>query len=255
MTHETEQPLAGGNATDAVVRLGNTVRKPWGPTTAAVHEFLRAMDAAGVDVPEPLGRDAQGRQILEYVPGVIALHSPPLGSADLQRIGALVRSIHDASVGFSPSTPPAWDPLLPAPGTEADLLCHGDLAPWNLVLGERWVFIDWDGAGPSTRLWDLAYSAQSFTLNDPGVAPGSAAERLAAFLAGYGADEALRELLPQAMAARTAAMLTLLRTAHESGREPWGSMYVSGHGAHWRAVTDYVARHEAVWTRALAGSA
>src|SRR5699024_8284476 len=107
---------------------------PWGPTTPAVHEFLRALAAAGVDVPEPLGRDDRGRQILEYVPGVIALHSPPLTPADLVRVGALVRSIHEASVGFSPSTPPAWDPLIPAPGASAELLCHGDLAPWNLVI-------------------------------------------------------------------------------------------------------------------------
>lgn len=255
MMHDAEQPLAGGNATDDVVRLGDTVRKPWGPTTPAVHDFLRAMAAAGVDVPEPLGRDGRGRQILEYVPGVLALHSPPLAPADLVRVGALVRSIHEASVGFSPSTPPAWDPLIPAPGASAELLCHGDLAPWNLVIGERWVFIDWDGAGPSTRLWDLAYAAQSFTLNDPDVAPEAAAELLVAFLDGYGADDALRAQLPRTMAERAEAMLGLLRTSHENGREPWGSMYLSGHGAHWQAVADYVARHQAVWTQALTGTA
>ncbi|WP_407645311.1 phosphotransferase [Brevibacterium pigmentatum] len=32
---------------------------------------------------------------------------------------------------------------------------HGDLTPWNLLLGERWVFIDWDSAAASARLWDL----------------------------------------------------------------------------------------------------
>ena len=31
---------------------------------------------------------------------------------------------------------------------------------WNLVRDrDRWVFIDWDGARPGSRLWDLACSA------------------------------------------------------------------------------------------------
>jgi len=49
--------------------------------------------------------------------------------------------------------------LIPDPAA-GDLICHSDLAPWNLVRNEqRWVFIDWDNAGPSSRLWDLGYAA------------------------------------------------------------------------------------------------
>ena len=251
MTSDEELPLDGGNATEGVVRVGDTVRKPWEPTTPAVHELMRTVAAAGIDVPELQGRDDRGRQIQEFVPGSLAQHSPPLTLPELARVGALLRAIHDACEGFAPSAPAPWEPLLPVPRGTADLVCHGDLTPWNLILGERWVFIDWDGAAPSTRLWDLAYSAQAFTLNDTSADPEEYGARLAALVDGYGPDAQLRAALPRAIAERTEAMLELLRSSHIAGREPWGSMFTAGHGEHWRRAADYVAEHQDRWTRAL----
>ena len=248
---EHEEPLEGGNATAEVVRIGSTVRKPWERATPAIHELMRSVAAAGIDVPRPLGRDARGRQILEYVPGTPALQAGRLTLDDLARVGAMIRALHDACEGFRPSCEAGWSPLIPPPDSGADLICHGDLTPWNLLIGERWVFIDWDGAAPSTRLWDLAYSAQAFTLNDAEEDPGSAAPRLAALIDGYGADTALRAALPRAMAQRTEAMHELLRRSHAEGREPWGSMFLSGHGAHWRTAAAHVTRHREIWARAL----
>jgi len=43
--HET--PLSGGNATGGVVRKGQTVRRPAGPWTPAVHALLAHLHAAG----------------------------------------------------------------------------------------------------------------------------------------------------------------------------------------------------------------
>ena len=102
---EVEALLEGGNATDGVVRVGATVRKPWTANTASVIEFMTAVRAAGVDVPAPLGRDDQGRQIIEFIPGRLAMHSPPLTLPELSRVGALVRAIHDAADGFDPTEP------------------------------------------------------------------------------------------------------------------------------------------------------
>ena len=241
-----EQPLAGGNASGAV-RVGDTVRKPWTPTTGRVAAFMDTIRAAGVDVPRHRGRDGYGRQVLEWIPGDSAM-DVALDDAGLARVGAIVRAIHDASPAYDPADG-TWEVLLPAPAP--DLVCHNDLAPWNLVVGERWVFVDWDGAGPSSRLWDLAYAAQAFALNEPAAEPAEAAARLRALVDGYGADEALRAGLPDAMGARAAAMRDLLAGAAGSGLEPWASMHAGGHGAHWTAASAYVARYRDVWADAL----
>lgn len=245
----TEIPLAGGNASASVVRIGDTVRKPWLDSTPSVASYVEGLHAAGIDVPRIVGRDALGRQVIEFVPGRLAMDSPPLETAELHRVGALVRSIHDASSALRPAPDARWETPIPAPG--AELLCHNDLAPWNLLLGPRWVFIDWDGAAPSTRAWDLAYAAAAFTLNDPEQAPDAAAARLAAFVAGYDAHREMRAQLPQTMHRRTLAMYELLRTAHASGQQPWAGMFTSGHGEHWRRVTDYIGEHQDRWKAAL----
>lgn len=247
-----EQPLAGGNATAGVVRVGDTVRKPWQPSTPAVIDYVERIRAAGIDAPAHLGRDQRGRQIIEYVPGALAEALLPFDDTALRRVGEMVRAIHDASPVLDSSD--AWPEMLLAPPGAAELICHNDLAPWNLIVGERWVFIDWDGAGPSTRLWDLAYAAQAFAVLNDAQPVDAAAARLAAFVDGYGADDELRRALPMAMVQRTAAMHRLLQTSHERGMEPWGTMHVDGHGAYWLGVTRYVAEHRDAWAAALGAS-
>jgi tRNA A-37 threonylcarbamoyl transferase component Bud32 len=214
----SEEALTGGNASASVVRIGDTVRKPWLPSTERTVAYMLALRDRGIDVPEPLGQDHAGRLVLEYVPGELAMDREPLHADLLRQIGVLVRGIHEASVGLP--VPDDWGVLIPT--ERPDLLCHNDLASWNLIIdGDRLVFIDWDGAGPSTRLWDLAYAAISFARLFPTEEPGPAAARLAAFLDGYDADEDLRAVLPTTMARRARAMHSLLRRSHEQGVEPW----------------------------------
>lgn len=245
-----EEPLSGGNASgDDVVRSGETVRKPWVASTPSVVAFVKALRAAGVDAPAPLGRDDAGRQVQEFVPGTLALDVYPLAQPDLRRVGAMVRAIHDASSTYEPPAGAVWETAIPAPG--ADLICHNDLAPWNLLMGERWMFIDWDAAAPSTRLWDLAYAAQSFTLNHSDRDPILAAADLAAFIDGYRADDEFRHQLPDTMSERTTAMYELLRSSHENGTQPWASMFSKGHGEHWLRTDRYVRSHRDTWRTAL----
>lgn len=249
---EIEQELTGGNASGRDVRVGSTVRKPWIDNSPVVQSYLASLRSHGVDAPRPLGRDEAGRQVVEYAEGVIALSQMPLEVEDLRRVGRMIRRIHDVSEFVPLPDVAGWEMLLPA--DNPDLMCHNDLAPWNLVIGDRWVFIDWDGAGPSTRLWDLAYAAQAFAMLVEGQAVEAASLRLRALIDGYDADASLREALPAAMAKRTAAMFELLRTSYQNGLEPWADMFVSGHGDFWREAAQYVSRNQTAWERALAQS-
>jgi hypothetical protein len=190
---EVEEPLEGGNTSDGVVRIGATVRRPAGPWTPAVDALLRHLESVGyAGSPRSLGFDDQGRHVLEYVPGEIGPlfpHDRHEGNDSLRRVGALIRDFHDAVTGFGPPADAKWNVAIPP--DEQTLITHHDLAPWNLVRGvDRWVFIDWDNAGPGSRLWDLSYAAHGFVPLSPVVVLSEASARLRSFVHGYGARTA-----------------------------------------------------------------
>ncbi len=248
---ELEVPLLDGNVADRVVRVGRTVRKPVTPATTATAAVLRHLEQVGFEgAPRMLGQDEQGRQVLEYVEGPLAHGQPPMTVADLGRIGRLVRDLHDALASLPPLPEAQWAVVIPPDRT--DLVCHHDLAPWNLVLAaDRWVFIDWDGAGPGSRLWDLAYAAQSFTPLHAGGDPHQDAPRLRALVDGYGADLLQRQQLLPLIEAHTRGMHNLLVEGGRTGRQPWARLYADGHARHWGPAADYIADHSDVLAQGL----
>lgn len=252
---EAEEVLTGGNVADRVVRIGETVRKPALGHTAGVEAVLEHLAAKRFEgAPRTLGRDEQERHVLEYIPGVLADTLPPFSVDELRRAGRLIRELHDAMDDFEPPSDAAWHPAVPDPAG-GELICHGDLAPWNLVCNDdRWVFIDWDNAGPSTRLWDLGYAAQSLVPLLPGGDVAVDAPRLRAFVDGYRLDQEQRRLFPAQIAARTRGSYELLVRGHETGEQPWAQHYADGHADFWGPAGDYVARHHDAWVDALLSS-
>lgn len=249
---EREELLTGGNVAAEVVRVGETVRKPATPATAGVEAVLEHLEKVGYrGSPRSLGRDAKGRHVVEYIPGALADTLPPMTLDELHQLGRLIRDFHDAMSSFVPSPDTEWDVAIPDPtgGTE---IGHHDLAPWNLVRdGERWVFIDWDGAGPASALWDLGYAAHGFVPFLPDGDPAVDAPRLRAFADGYGLTTEQRHEFPALIAAHTRAMEHLLIRGHQTGEQPWSRLYDEGHADHWGPTAKYIETHHDIWVAAL----
>lgn len=222
MTAE-EVPLAGGNVTAGLVRVGATVRRPAGPWTPAVHAVLGHLASVGFDgAPRSLGLDDRGRHVVEWIDGAVT--HPYAPGPSLAEVGRLARRLHDALAGLVPPADAVWGTPIAPDG--ADLVVHHDLASWNLVHGAgRVAWIDWDAAGPGTRVGDLAWSAISFADLDPA--------GVRALADGYGLDEADRRALAAGLPRRARGMADLLRT----GGEPWATLAASGHLAAWEAIT------------------
>jgi hypothetical protein len=107
---------------NAVVRIGATVRKPVTPATPAVEALLEHLAAEGFDAaPRTFGRDELGRQVLEYIPGVLADTVPPLSDEDLEHLGQLVRRLHDTLQTFLPPSKRGMERSDPSGSRGADL--------------------------------------------------------------------------------------------------------------------------------------
>lgn len=226
--------------------LGLTVRKPATRATYGVHALLTHLTNVGfAGSPRSFGVDEQERHVLEYVPGTTADEDGPLDHADLTRLGELVRDLHDAAESFEPPPGVQWHVTIPAAASaRSELVCHHDISPWNLVRdGERWVLLDWDGAGPGARVEELAAVGQAFLPLQPGGDPQDDGARLRSLVDGYGLTASQRPELVQATADHTRTVYELLVDGARTGEEPWASLYAAGHAARWESMSDYVHRH------------
>lgn len=165
MTVPVEEPLRGGN-TSQVHRVGDTVRREARPWTPAVHDLLEFLTAAGLpNIPRPHGRDGEGREILDYIPGSTATGEPWDAAFWSDRlltdVGIWLRRFHQVVADYRPPETARWFTGRGAPAF-GQIICHNDVAPYNVVLNPRGRLvgvIDWDTAAPALPEWDLAGAA------------------------------------------------------------------------------------------------
>ncbi|CAM5790832.1 Aminoglycoside phosphotransferase domain-containing protein OS=Cellulomonas persica OX=76861 GN=CPE01_17180 PE=4 SV=1 [Cellulomonas persica] len=188
-TPDDEVVLPGGNVGGAV-RVGDTVRRPTGPWTPAVHELLGFLTDAGLRcVPRVHGIDERGREVLEYLPGeVVPVGVVALTDGQLASAARWLREYHEVVADF-PRGPRRWrfaDRALQA----GEIVCHHDFAMYNLTFdGDELVGVfDWDVAGPGVPLDDLAMFAWASPLLFPDDDAARMAHGLQVLADAYGTD-------------------------------------------------------------------
>jgi Phosphotransferase enzyme family len=237
-------------AVTTVARIGETIRRPTGVWTPAVHALLEHLERAGFGgAPRPRGIDGHGREILTFVPGEVAMRPwpPVLASGDgLWQLARWLRAYHSAVGDFVPPAEAAF--VVPgAKWRPGQIVRHGDLRPWNSVWrGEDLAgFIDWDFAEPGEALDEVAQLAwYAVPLRGPEMTrPSGLAEgcdlraRLRTLCQAYGvaASAALGAL--ERLIAREISRLDVHGTA---GVEPRSSFRERGDEASLRQELDWL---------------
>ena len=165
---DVEEPLAGGDVTEGVVRVGDTVRRPVSGVSESVRQVLGHLESVRfAGAPRFHGVDAKGRDILDFIDGQVAGRPWPAWVADPARIASVARLVRAFDDAMEPLGVPSWatglrqpDVLgMPASIAEAPtLVAHLDITPENVVFRDARAaaLIDFDLIRPASRAEEVA---------------------------------------------------------------------------------------------------
>ncbi len=213
-----EIALAGGNVGGAV-RVGDTVRRPTGPWTPAVHALLDHLARSGLrGVPRVHGFDSRGREILDFLPGeTIDVGNDRASDEILAAAMRWLREYHRVVASYRPEGVVRWRTSEAALEPD-EIVCMHDFGAYNWVVqgNELTGVIDWDMAGPGKPLDDIAFAAWNSLPLATEVPPEYAAERLRLMASVYGEGVTPHEIL-YAAPARAMRSARVIRAGQEAG--------------------------------------
>jgi len=245
-----EEPLVGGmDNAGAVVRIGDTVRRPVKKSAPAVRALLLHLEDVGFDgAPRYLGVDDKGRDVLTYIEGEAPLPPYPawaMTDEALVEAARLVRRLHEATASFDANGVDTWatewaDPM------GGPLVCHNDLYPENFLFrdGRAVALIDFDLAAPGRPLWDVAgapeqwapLSAPDMRYNRPRELDG--VSRFGRFAHAYGVDPNDAETLVDLVFTSRRQAVAHIRGEIAAGNPTWVDNWRDTNGEERAAADD-----------------
>ncbi len=242
-------------------RQGDHILRPVRPWTSSVHALLAALQRHGfVAAPLPAGFDAVWEKVT-YLPGTTGDLDDNVemrSELALRSAASLLRHYHDCSARFlrDLATECIWQ--LPA-RTPREVICHGDFAPYNVVLNGDEVtgIIDFETAHPAPRCWDLAYAVYRWAPLSSGIGVESLdgldnqIRRARIFADAYGVSAAERRSLPDAIVERLEALLSFMEQEAARGVEKYRRDLKEGHDQGYRLDIAYMTRWSAEITAGM----
>ena len=223
-----QNEMLSGGREGKIFRQEDCIVRPANPWTEHVHAFLNFMIDSGFDaIPHPVGVTEDGREIVSFVEGVVHNDGLPdeiMTDDVLADVAKLLRRYHDIGADYVPKLAGDEPWMLPK-RAPAEVMCHGDFAPYNLTFvdGKLHGIIDFDTLHPGPRLWDIAYAAYRWV---PFVSPFNPdhraelprqIERLKLFADAYGMSDQMRRDLPEMMIARVQSLVDYMKDQAAQG--------------------------------------
>jgi Phosphotransferase enzyme family len=248
-----EQLLPGGLTNAGLVsHVGDTVRRPWRPTSPSTWALLDHLERAGFDgAPRFLGVDDRGREILSFIPGKAAIEPHPdwaLTDAALVSVAELFRRYHDAAASFDAGGR-GWPDFVP-PEFRDGVISHNDPNLDNVIFADGVAvgLIDFDLASPGSAVWDVACAARLWApLRDerdvPEALRGRSLERFRLFVDAYGLSrrDGLRAV--DALIHAHDRCYRVVRAALGGGHETFARMWREGGRVRSERTRRWIASH------------
>jgi hypothetical protein len=254
MLDDCGEELLRGGLTNAglVSRVGDTVRRPWRPTSPSTWALLDHLERVGFHgAPRFLGVDDRGREILSFIPGEAAIEPDrewALTDEALVSVAELLRRYHAAAARFD-SGGRLWPEFVP-PEFRDGVVSHNDPNLDNVIFSDGVAvgLIDFDLASPGSTVWDVACAARLWApLRDDRDVPeelrGRTLDRLRIFIDAYGLATRDRTRVVEAAIYTHERCYHVVHTALDRGHAPFARMWREGGEGRADRTRRWIATH------------
>ncbi|MEZ2222319.1 phosphotransferase [Rhizobium sp. RCC_161_2] len=241
------------NGIEGPFRRGEFIHRHTRPWTASVHALLVGLRSHGfTNAPLSAGYDAVWEKV-SFLPGTtgdLDECEDMRSETALRSAASLLRRYHDCTALFL-SEMAAWQEWQMSSRRPIEVICHGDFAPYNVVLNEGAVtgIIDFETAHPGPRGWDLAYALYRWAPLSTGIAAESLGgldtqtRRARIFLDAYGLEAARRPALPDMIIERLDALVGFMEGEAARGVEKYRGDLLDGHDRVYRNDIGYISEN------------